>query len=199
MLASAAGYIYLKLDQVMVKFFLGEVAVGYYAAAVRLSEIWYFIPGIICSSLFPAIINARLTNRSKYITRLKWLLTLLGIIALSIALPIYLLSGYIVRLLYGKDFLATIPVLQVYVWSSVGMFLSIAVGQYFMAENNLKMIFYLNTLAMFLNVLLNVILLPRVGLVGAAWSTLVSYSFGPLIFVIFIFFKKIFKQRQYGV
>jgi len=51
--------VYMKIDQVMIKEMLGSEAVGQYAVAVRLSELWYFIPMIVVSSLFPAIINAK--------------------------------------------------------------------------------------------------------------------------------------------
>src|SRR5690606_4375976 len=54
--------IYMKIDQVMIKEYMGNSAVGQYSAAVRLSEAWYFIPTIICSSLFPAIINAKMKD-----------------------------------------------------------------------------------------------------------------------------------------
>jgi len=51
--------VYMKIDQVMIKEMLNAEAVGQYAAAVRLSETWYFIPMAISSSLFPAILNAK--------------------------------------------------------------------------------------------------------------------------------------------
>ena len=50
--------IYMKIDQVMIKQMLGADQVGLYAAAVRLSEVWYFIPIVITASVFPAIIPA---------------------------------------------------------------------------------------------------------------------------------------------
>ena len=59
MLAGAASFIYLKIDQVMIGSMLGNYKVGIYAAAVKLVEVWYFIPAIITTSLFPAIINAK--------------------------------------------------------------------------------------------------------------------------------------------
>jgi len=49
----------MKVDQVMIQSMLGSEAVGQYSAAVRISEAWYFIPMVITSSLFPAIINAK--------------------------------------------------------------------------------------------------------------------------------------------
>ncbi len=50
---------YMKIDQIMIQNMLGSREVGQYAAAVRLSEVWYFIPMVISSSLFPAILNAK--------------------------------------------------------------------------------------------------------------------------------------------
>lgn len=62
--------IYMKIDQVMIKEMLNAEAVGQYAAAVRLSEAWYFIPMVIIPSLFPAIINAKKISEELYYTRI---------------------------------------------------------------------------------------------------------------------------------
>jgi len=58
--------IYMRIDQVMIKNMLGNWAVGQYAAAVRLSEVWYFIPIVVCNSLFPAIVKAK-KNKPFYV------------------------------------------------------------------------------------------------------------------------------------
>ncbi len=65
-LSSVAISIYMRIDQVMIKNMLGAEAVGNYAVAVKLSEVWYFIPMIITSSLFPAIINAKKVSEELY-------------------------------------------------------------------------------------------------------------------------------------
>jgi len=77
-----------------------------------------------------------------------------------------------------------VPILQIYVWSGIGLFLSIGINRFFMAENNLKSIFYYSLLAVIINVVLNLILIPSIGLTGAAWSTLISYSVGPILIFI---------------
>ncbi len=64
MIAGAAILLYMKVDQVMIMEMMDAEAVGQYAAAVRISEAWYFIPMVIASSLFPAIINAKSKARS---------------------------------------------------------------------------------------------------------------------------------------
>ena len=63
--------IYMKIDQIMIQSMLGNAEVGQYAAAVRLSEAWYFIPMLISASLFPAILNAKKVSEELYYARLQ--------------------------------------------------------------------------------------------------------------------------------
>lgn len=185
MLSAAAGYILLKIDQVMIKFYLDETAVGLYAVAVKLSEVWYFIPSIICSSLFPAIINSKKVNDEIYTKRLRKLYLFLLLVSILIAIPISLLAPWIVTLLFGSQYIASVPILQIYVWSGIGLFLNTGITRYFMAENYLKSIFYYSLLAVITNIVLNILLIPQIGLSGAAWATLISYLIGPAI-ILFI-------------
>lgn len=76
-------------------------------------------------------------------------------------------------------YLGSVNILRIYIWSSVGLFLGSAVGQYLMSENLVKTIFWLNFLAMEVNVILNIIFIPAFGLLGAAWATFISYMIIP--------------------
>lgn len=181
MLASAASFIFLRIDQVMIGALLGEQEVGLYAAAVRLVEVWYFIPGIICGSLFPAIVNARKTDLLIYKKRLKALYLLMIGISLFIAIISTILAPWIITLLFGSEYSGAIIILQIYVWSGIGLFVGVAINQYFLSENHSRTIFLYNLLSMSANVVLNIILIPRLGLTGAAWATLISYSAGPIV------------------
>jgi len=180
MLASAAGALYLKIDQVMIGAMLGNREVGLYAAAVKLVEVWYFIPGIICASLFPAIINARKNGLEIYRARLKNLYILLLIIAIAIAVVVTFLSRPITLFLFGDSYLAAVSVLRIYIWSNLGLFLGTAVYQYLIAEDRIKLIFAVTGAALLANIILNWLFIPKFGLLGAAWATLISYAVVPL-------------------
>ena len=180
MLASAASFIFLRIDQVMIGALLGEHEVGLYAAAVRLVEVWYFIPGIICGSLFPAIVNAKKNDLLIYKKRLKALYLLMIGISLFIAIISTILAPWIITLLFGLKYSGAVIILQIYVWSGIGLFVGVAINQYFLSENRSHTIFLYNLLSMSANVVLNIILIPRLGLTGAAWATLISYSAGPV-------------------
>jgi len=179
-LAQAAGYIYLKVDQVIIGLMLGNYEVGLYAVAVKVTEIWYFIPSIICSSLFPAIINAKLTDVKVYKKRLSNLYVLMFILSLIIAITITFLAKPIMTILFGNSYLESVAILKIYIWSSVGLFLTVAVNQYLISENSVKTIFWFNFLSMIINIGLNIWLIPLIGLLGAAWATLISYFVIPI-------------------
>lgn len=179
MLASAASFIYIRIDQVMIGAMLGNREVGLYAAAVKLVEVWYFIPMIICASLFPAIVNAKKTGPEIYRSRLKNFYILMAVIPIIIAIPIALLANPIISILFGSSYFGSVPILQIYIWSSFGLFLGAAVSQYLMSENLVKTIFWLNFLAMAVNIVLNLMFIPAFGLLGAAWATLISYLVMP--------------------
>ena len=181
MLASAASYIYIKIDQVIVGHLMGTYEVGLYAAAVKVAEAWYFVPAIICSSLFPAIINAKKAGKSIYQERLKKFYLLMGGLAVVIAMAMTLLARPVIIILFGSDYLASVPVLQIYIWSGVGMFLTMAVNQYLMAENMVRTIFLANLVSMISNVALNFILIPFWGLGGAAIASIISYLSLPIL------------------
>ena len=181
MLASAAGFIYLRIDQVIIGSLLGSYEVGLYAVAVKLVEVWYFIPGVICASLFPAIINAKKNSIQMYKKRLKNLYILVLAISILIAIPITLLAKPIIYILFGSSYHESINILRIYTWSSVGLFLGTAISQYLISENRAKVIFWLNFLAMAVNIILNFIFIPILGLSGAAWATLISYLIIPVV------------------
>ena len=168
--------IYMKIGQVMIKELMNETEVGYYGAAARLCEAWYFVPMAITASLFPAIVNAKQTSEKLYLNRLQKLYDIIAWMAILIALPVTFFSKEITVILLGNDYLPSAPVLTIYIWAGLATFLGIASSQYLIAENLTKLSFYRTLIGMIVNVILNIILIPKLGIVGSAIATLISYS-----------------------
>jgi len=174
-LSGVAISIYMKIDQVMIKEMLNLKAVGNYAVAVKLSEGWYFIPMAIASSVFPAIVNAKKASKKLYYERLEKLYALMTWLAIGIALPITFLAHDIVSVLFGVQYHEAAGVLRIYIWAGVFIFLMVAIGQYLIAENYTEIAFFRAATGMIVNVMMNIILIPKYGIQGAAIATLVSY------------------------
>lgn len=179
--------IYARIDQVMLKHLIDSSAVGLYDAAVRIAEVWLFLPGIIASSLFPAIINAKNSSIREYKKRLIFLTILLIIIAFIVAGLSTIISKTLIVLLYGPDFLASAAIFSIYIWSGIFVSISVVLHYFLLAENKRRLIFLSSLGTMILNVSLNIVLIPILGITGAAWATLISYAI--LILPIFLILK----------
>jgi len=177
--------IYVKVDQVLIKNMLTSRDVGIYAAAVRLSESWYFIPIAISNALFPAIVNAKSISSELYLSRLQKLYDLLAWIAIGISIPVSFLSVEIIQVLYGSKYLASAPILTIYIWAGVSVFLGVASSQYLVTENFTKISFLRTLLGMIANVVLNLIFIPKFGIIGSAYATLISYTIATFSIVFF--------------
>ncbi len=177
--------IYARIDQVLIKNMLGAKPVGIYSVAVILAEVWGFVPTILVSSLFPAIINAKKTSEELYHARLKKLSYLLLALAIGISFVMTILSPFLIHLIYGPAFMGASVILQIYIWALVGTFLSTLTDTYLIAGNNRKVLVFRTFIPMIINVTLNILWIPRYGIIGSAYATLISYSLGPLALLLF--------------
>jgi O-antigen/teichoic acid export membrane protein len=177
--------IYARIDQVFIKHLIDATAVGVYDAAVRVAELWTFLPGILLAALTPAIVNAKSVSDQLYNQRLGRLGLLITVIAVAAASGVTLLAPLIIRILYGEAFMAGVPVLQVYVWSLIGTSLGILISYYLITENFRKILAFMGLVPMLANVILNILWIPAYGIMGAAYATLISYSLMPLMLLFF--------------
>ena len=187
-LSGIAISIYMKIDQVMIKNMLDAKAVGNYAVAVRLSEVWYFIPMAITNSLFPAIINAKKISEKLYYERLQKLYDLMTWLAIGIALPIMFLSNDIIKLLFGEKYESAAIVLTVYIWNSIIVFYGVVKSTQMLANNIQWYGLVCTSIGAASNIILNLVLIPRYLILGAAIATISSQFISGLI--IPLFYKK---------
>jgi O-antigen/teichoic acid export membrane protein len=126
--------VYMKIGQLMVESFLGVGALGIYSTVVNWSESWYFIPVAIVTSVFPAIMNARRDDPSRYQKRLTDMYDLMVLISLGIAILMSFASTYIYQYFYAAEFAEGAKILSIHIWAGVFVFLGSASGQYLVAE-----------------------------------------------------------------
>jgi O-antigen/teichoic acid export membrane protein len=178
----------MKIDQIMVGEIIGNKGLGIFSAAVRLSEITYFIPVVICSSLFPSIIKTHARNIQEYKYKLQQLYDLLVGISISLVIFISLFSKYIVVMIYGNEFIAASSVLVVHIWTCLFVYVGFASGQQLVVENLIPLGLYRTIMGVVINVILNFIFIPMWGIIGGALSTLFTQIF--VSWVSLCFYKK---------
>jgi O-antigen/teichoic acid export membrane protein len=169
----------------MIGIMLGETALGIYSVAVKLAELWYFIPGIIVGSVLPAIISAKSRDEKLYKARFLKLYTILAWLAICLAIPVSIFSKEIIILLYGPEYVGAALSLSISIWAGVGVFLGTASSQYLVIEKKTNLSLYRSIIGMVINFGLNLILIPLLGIEGAAISTFIAYTL--VTFSLFIF------------
>jgi Membrane protein involved in the export of O-antigen and teichoic acid len=176
-LGSFFAVIYLKVDQIMLRWFEGSESVGIYSIAAQLSEAWYFIPVAIVSSLFPKLIKLNEKNPEQFNKRLQQLFDLLFIVAVGVAVIISLLSEWIVLLFFGDYYIDSANVLVIHIWAAIFIFMRAAFSKWILIENVLVFSLITQGAGALVNVVINYFLIPKFGVQGAAYATLISYAF----------------------
>ena len=192
--------IYMKIDQVMIKEMLDTQEVGYYSAAVRLSEAWFAIGVIVCNSLFPAIINAKKETEAFYYKRIQNLFLFLIMIAYVLSIFVYFLSNLIILLLYGKEYINASAVLSIHMFSAIFVYLGVSSGRWLIIENKSIINLYRTSFGLVVNIILNYFLIKKHGIVGAAYASLVAYIVAYyLADTLFPSTRKIFVLKTYAL
>lgn len=181
-LSGLAVIVYMKIDQVMLGNMIGDREVGIYSAAVRISEIWYFVPVAIVSSVTPSIVEAKKIGEGLYYQRIGNLFRFLAAIAYGIAILLTVFSNRLVLLLFGAGYAGAGAILAIHTWAALFVFLGIARGPWILNEGLMKLSLYSTVVGAVMNISLNLLLIPRFSVIGAAVATLLSYGTSGFLF-----------------
>lgn len=166
--------IYMRIDQVMLGQMVGEKSVGIYSAAVKISELWYFVPSAIVNSVFPSIVQAKEISEEVYYKRLQQLFNVMSVLAYSVAIPITFLSTWIVTLIYGKYYAEAAPILTVHIWTGLFVSLGVARETWLTTEGLMKFSAATTAAGAVVNIILNYFLIGSYGGLGAALATVAA-------------------------
>ncbi|MDO9565589.1 MAG: flippase [Candidatus Desulfaltia sp.] len=176
-LALTAGFImiYHRIDQLMLFQMKGAEAVGYYSAAVGLPEALVIFPSAFMTSVFPLMSQYFQTSRQSlvqvYTLSFKYMLMFI----IPIAVGTTLLSKSLISLIYGESFLPSAPALSILIWAEVFVFYGLIHYEILISTNKQRVYLLFTSIGAVVNVILNLILIPRYGIVGASIATLISY------------------------
>ena len=184
-LSGAIAMLYIRIDLLMIKPFLGDEPLGCYSAAVKFSELWNFIPLIFCLTVFPAIINAKKQSQSNYQKRLKLLYVIINVINLGVCFVLTFAIPLVMPLLFGDKYLGAVVVTQILVWKLILMGINGVFSRWLIVEDLQKYSVVFGGVGCALNVVLNLILIPKYGLYGVCVATLTANFISVLIMPLF--------------
>lgn len=176
-LSGIVSMIYLRIDQVMLGEMVGNEEVGIYSAAVRLAEAWYFIPMAIFSSVFPGVVESWSISETLFYERLQKLYNLMALMAYVIAVPVTFTAGWVIKILFGVAYSGAGLMLAVLIWAGLFVNLGVARSSFLTTMNWTGVHFITVFLGCLINVILNYLLIPPYGGMGAVIASCIAYWF----------------------
>lgn len=173
-LSSIVVIVYLKIDIIILRHFTGLEEVGYYAAAARISEMLYAAPVALSTVFFPIIMKEVHNNNKVKTNRIRFY-AIVFYLCLLLSLSCSLLSPFIIQTIYGDSFYETSRLFSLHCLSIIFIGFLTSSSKELIAKNKYNLIFYRDLAGLSSNLLLNIILIPKHGALGAAASTLISY------------------------
>ncbi len=165
--------LYMQMDKIMIGNYINQNAVGLYSAATTISTMWGFIPTAIINSMRPVIIEASKESEKLYLKRQRLLYAITFWMGIFFALAITIFSNIIINILYGKEYQGATIALMISAWYPTFAYLGTARTPWIVINNknkySKKYVFW----GAITNFLLNMLLIPKMGINGAAVATLI--------------------------
>jgi len=163
-----------RIDLLLVNAYLGPLAVGYYSVGVALAEYLWMISQAASTVLLPKVAaetdEGRRRSFTPVVARTVLLVTALGAAVLGF------LSRWIVGLLYSEAFHPAVQPFQILLFGIVALSAGRVLANDIAGRGRPMLNTYVIAVALIVNIALNVVLIPRYEVTGAAWASSISYT-----------------------
>ena len=185
-LGGTLSIIYFRIDGLLIKQLLGakgNLAVGWYGTGYNFVTALTIIPGAFMGAVFPVLSRMYVSSRSAVGFLYTGALKLMLVIALPLAIGTIFMADRLVLVLYpsqhfaAQDQEALTKILQILIWAGALIFLNTVLVTMFRAADKRRAFWVIMTIGVSLNIISNLILIPRYKHLGAAMSMIVSESF----------------------
>lgn len=161
--------IYYKVSTLLLSFIQGDAATGWFNAAYTMAISLTFLPAAFMGALFPVISafheSSRALARITYQESFRYMV----IFGLPLAFGTTVLADKVIDIIYGAQFYNSVIVLQIVIWSIAVLFLNYVLSTTLTSINLQRVVMYATGLAVVVNVVLNLVLIPVYSYIGASY------------------------------
>jgi O-antigen/teichoic acid export membrane protein len=163
--------LYLKADTLLLSKMASARAVGFYGVAYNFTNVILLVPTLVATSVMPLLATSAGERFAHLVRRMEHTLAVFGVVSVVLAV---LFAHQAVAILSGQQFQGAATPLKLLALSCYFSFLCTALGYAAVACNRHHRMIIVSAVGLALNVVLNVVLIPRYGINGAATATLIS-------------------------
>jgi O-antigen/teichoic acid export membrane protein len=167
-------FAYVRVDQVLVLHYTDERQAGLYGAAYQLLDRAQLLPMAVLTTLLPLLASAYTTDRGRLAHTVALGVDVLALVSFPVFAFALVAARPLLVTLFGQEFGDAAPALPVLMAAFVLTAFGYLLGNLALVAGTQRRLVVIATVALVVNVGLNVLLLPRYGFIAAAWVTLVT-------------------------
>lgn len=164
-------------DRIMITLMLGKEENGYYSAAVSCAALSQFVFAAIVDSMRPSILEAKKVGSPSYGLHIARLYSIIVYLALLQSIVLTIAAPLVIRIIYGAAYTPAISALKIITWYTAFSYMGSVRNIWILAEQKQKILWKLNLSGALLNVAANYILIPIIGINGAAVASVAAQFF----------------------
>jgi len=178
-LSAISVVIYMRIDLLMLKSMVSEQSLAHFACASRMAELSFVLPNVLATLVFPRLVAYE--DKPLSVSRFTRGYFSAGLYVAILAAGAYaLLGSFAIPFVFGGNYASSVGPFLVLLCSLPFVSLGVARGQYLTFWGKLRPMLPISIFGAFLNVLLNLVFIPRWGIMGAASASVVSQAFASL-------------------
>ena len=174
LLTNVAVIVYQRIDQVMIGQMINKESVGYFSVASRFVEVLLYIPMMLAQTITPVLVRTREQSEQEYVKKGQQFMNLSLWLSLLAAAVTSMLSYWIILLTFGEAYLPAVAILQVMSFKAASVALSNTAGAMLVTEGLQRYAILRDGFGCIVCVVLNYLLLPRYGIMAAAFVAIAS-------------------------
>ncbi len=172
----ALGVLLTNTDILIISWMRSASEVGIYSAVIRIVQILYIVPGIVQASTMPIFSRLAKQHNEKFRAGLERTLGFIFLSSVPLALGGFVLGTQVMVLIFGNAYAAGGMALKVLMVSMIFDFPASIIAAAVFAYNHQKGLIISSAIAGFANVALDLLLIPRFGITGSAFATLLAQA-----------------------
>lgn len=181
--ANAVSFLNYRIDMFLIAIFLNPIQVGFYSIAVSLAEKLFMIPGSFATVLCPKISSIDAASANEFTPRVSrhtvFIMAVLSIILLVLSYPL-------ITIVFGKDYAPAVLPLIVLLPGIIAFGIGGVLASDLASRGKPQFAIYSSIVCLLINIPLNFILIPKLGISGASLASTLAYWADTLV-IIFAF------------
>jgi O-antigen/teichoic acid export membrane protein len=177
------GMLQVKIEVLILFILLGDAHVGWFKVSLNITDLISIVSLIVMNAALPVMSNFYLESREKLLELYRTIFRYIIIIMLPVSLGITIFADDLIGLMYGSQYANSVLIIRILIWSTIPAFILHLLGTVILVIDKYRLAAKLSLINTTIRIVLNIILIGKIGFLGAPLSALIANLFSVVLFI----------------